>query len=369
MKRSKLMLLAFGAAFGVFAVGCGQSDTVSETDQVTEESLTAAAGESETDAQESETLDSSSAAQSEELQVAETFRLEYPSHMQELGYTDVIEMDTMPERIVCMTTYPVMTLYDMGVPLLAVPTTSVLDYPEDLDAQLLPSLSSDTFSVETIVELEPDLVFMAAGQQADYGDTLTSIGIPVYYVATNSQTYNMYDVIREQSQSLVDAFSMTEELAQNGVQTMALFDELDARVDELKTICEGKTVLILLVGSSTDIYLQTEKATLGCMAEMCGLESVYHNDQAASMIPLDMEEAIDYDPDIILITGSGTSEDVQTLMEGVYDLNPDYWNSIPAVAEGRVIYLPGAYVSTAGINIINNIQDLADLLEQYFSQE
>ena len=56
-------------------------------------------------------------------------------------------------------------------------------------------------------------------------------------------------------------------------------------------------------------------------------------------------------------------------MEGVYELNPDFWNSIPAVAEGRVIYLPGEYVSTAGINIINNIQDLADLLEQYFSQE
>ena len=46
---------------------------------------------------------------------AGTFCLEYPAHMQELGYTDIIEMDVMPERIVCLTTYPVMTLYDMGV--------------------------------------------------------------------------------------------------------------------------------------------------------------------------------------------------------------------------------------------------------------
>ena len=57
--------------------------------------------------------------------------------------------------------------------------------------------------------------------------------------ATNSQTHNMYDVIREQSQSLVDAFSMTEELARKGAQTMDRFNVLDARVEELKTICQG----------------------------------------------------------------------------------------------------------------------------------
>ena len=302
-------------------------------------------------------------------QVAETFRLEYPAHMQELGYTDVIEMDAMPQKIVCMTTYPVMTLYQMGVDLAAVPTTTVLDYPEDLNAELLPSLSSDTFSAENIVEMEPDLVMMAAGQQADYGDTLESLGIPVYYVATNSQTYNMYDVIREQSQSLVDAFSMTEELAEKGRETMAQFDALDARVDELKTTCEGKTVLMLLAGGPTNMYLQTEKATLGCMAAMCGLKSVYENDQAASMIPLDMEAAVEYNPDVVLITGSGTAQDVETLMQDVYELNPDFWNSIPAVEQGNVIYLPGEYVSTAGINIINNIQDLADQLEEYFSEQ
>ena len=36
---------------------------------------------------------------------------------------------------------------------MAVPTTSVLDYPDDLNAQELPAISSDTFSAESIVEL------------------------------------------------------------------------------------------------------------------------------------------------------------------------------------------------------------------------
>ena len=297
------------------------------------------------------------------------FTLEYPAHMQELGYTNTIELDQVPTRIVCTSTYPVMTLYEMGAEMIAVPQTTVLDYPEDLTAKAeqLPSLG-DTFSAENIVELEPDLVFMPVSQQQDYGQSLEDLGIPVYYVATNSQTHNIYDVVREQSQSLVDAFSVDEESTQKGEEVMGQFDALDARVAELQQTCAGKTVLILLAGGTNAMYLQTEDATLGCMAAMCGLESVYQNDQANSMIPLDMEQALEYNPDVVLITGMGTAEDVQTLMEGVYEMNPDYWYSIPAIENGDVIYLPGDYVSTAGINIINNIEDLADILEAHFTE-
>ncbi|MBC3517094.1 ABC transporter substrate-binding protein [Neobittarella massiliensis] len=297
------------------------------------------------------------------------FTLEYPAHMQELGYTDKIELEKAPERIVCTTTYPVMTLYDMDVEMIAVPQTSVLDYPADLEAQQLPSLSMESFNAESIVELEPDLVIMAAASKQDYGDTLSSLGIPVYYMATNSQTYSIYDVVREQSQALVDAFTMDNASAAKAKEVMAQFDDLDKRVEEMQKICAGKSVLMLLAGGPTSMYLQTEKGTLGCMAAMCGLESVYQNDQAASMIPLDMEKALEYDPDVVLITGMGTSEDVETLMKGVYELNPDYWNSIPAIKNGNVIYLPGNYVSTAGINIIQNIEDLADILEDYYAQK
>lgn len=295
------------------------------------------------------------------------FVLEYPAHMQELGYTSKIEMDDVPERIVCMTTYPVMTLYEMGVEMVAVPQTSVLDYPDDLKAEQLPSLSSETFSAENIVDLEPDLVIMASSNQQDYGETLTELGIPVYYMAIGSQSHNIYDVIKEQSQCLVDAFAVDVSSEEKAHNVMAQFDELDERVKELQKACEGKTVMILLAGGPTSMYLQTENATLGCMADMCGLQSVYHNDQASSMIPLDMESALEYDPDLVLITGMGSSEDVKTLMEGIYELNPEYWNSIPAIQEGEVIYLPGNYVSTAGINIINNIEDLADILEEHYA--
>ena len=76
-----------------------------------------------------------------------------------------------------------------------------------------------------------------------------------------------------------------------------------------------------------------------------------------------LETAIDYDPDIVLCVGmSPMAEGHQQLMEEDFAKNPDYWNSIPAIAEGRVLYLPVSYVSSAGINVIDNISTLADLV-------
>lgn len=59
---------------------------------------------------------------------------------------------------------------------------------------------------------------------------------------------------------------------------------------------------------------------------------------------------------------SPTGEGHRQLMEEDFAKNPDYWNSIPAIAQGRVLYLPVSYVSSAGINVIDNISTLADLV-------
>ena len=50
-------------------------------------------------------------------------------------------------------------------------------------------------------------------------------------------------------------------------------------------------------------------------------------------------------------------------MDSIYALNPEYCDSYAAFKEGRVIYLSSAYVSTAGINIINNFDSLIAELE------
>ena len=115
-------------------------------------------------------------------------------------------------------------------------------------------------------------------------------------------------------------------------------------------------------------YIQTNGGTLGSMAEMLGLTNVYEND-ASSMAQLDYETALSYDPDLVLCVGmSKTGEEHRALMEEDFANNPDYWNSIPAIAAGDVIYLPVSYMSSAGINVVDNINALADIGLNHFAQ-
>ena len=60
---------------------------------------------------------------------------------------------------------------------------------------------------------------------------------------------------------------------------------------------------------------------------MIGLENVYTNDQS-SMVQLDYEQALDYDPDIVMCVGAEDAEGHKELMEKAFAENPEYWNSI-----------------------------------------
>ncbi len=68
----------------------------------------------------------------------------------------------------------------------------------------------------------------------------------------------------------------------------------------------------------------------------------------------------------IVCVGSGkTSEEHQQLMEEDFAKNPSYWESIPAIANVDIIYLPSIYISSPGILITDTINELADILETH----
>ena len=92
------------------------------------------------------------------------FVLEYPEDMQELGYTDPIVLDEVPERVVSLSTAPVLALYELGVNLVGIPNSMVVTWPEDLkestETVSFSVMSPDDFDYESVVDLEPDLVYL-----------------------------------------------------------------------------------------------------------------------------------------------------------------------------------------------------------------
>lgn len=282
----------------------------------------------------------------------------YPANMQEKGYTDPIALATRPAKVVCMSSTPVLALYEMGVNMIAIPTSTVVTWPEDLaaNARQMQLAHNTNFDIETVVALEPDLVLLGYTSADTYGKVLTEAGVPVYFVDAGHTV--SYDSIKSQTEALAEAFGRDDEA---GAAVMRRFAGLEARLEGVREKLTGKTVIVLQSAPPSH-YIQTSGGTLGSMAEMIGLTNVYSNG-AHHMAQLDLETAIDYDPDIVLCVGmSPTGEGHRQLMEEDFAKNPDYWNSIPAIAQGRVLYLPVSYVSSAGINVIDNISTLADLV-------
>lgn len=282
----------------------------------------------------------------------------YPANMQENGYTDPVAPATSPAKVVCMSSTPVLALYEMGVNMIAIPTSTVLTWPEDLaaNARQMQLAHNTNFDIETVVALEPDLVLLGYTSADTYGKVLTEAGVPVYFVEAGHTV--SYDSIKSQTEALAEAFGRDDEA---GAAVMRRFAGLEARLVGVREKLTGKTVIVLQSAPPSH-YIQTSGGTLGSMAEMIGLTNVYSNG-AHHMAQLDLETAIDYDPDIVLCVGmSPTGEGHRQLMEEDFAKNPDYWNSIPAIAQGRVLYLPVSYVSSAGINVIDNISTLADLV-------
>ena len=282
----------------------------------------------------------------------------YPANMQEKGYTDPVALATRPAKVVCMSSTPVLALYEMGVNMIAIPTSTVVTWPEDLaaNARQMQLAHNTNFDIETVVALEPDLVLLGYTSADTYGKVLTEAGVPVYFVDAGHTV--SYDSIKSQTEALAEAFGRDDEA---GAAVMRRFAGLEARLEGVREKLTGKTVIVLQSALPSH-YIQTSGGTLGSMAEMIGLTNVYSNG-AHHMAQLDLETAIDYDPDIVLCVGmSPTGEGHRQLMEEDFAKNPDYWNSIPAIAQGRVLYLPVSYVSSAGINVIDNISTLADLV-------
>lgn len=356
----KSLVAAMGLCVAISTCACSSKTAGAELTEI-EETVSPLADSIEQTETEEVTVAVSVA---EEEEVASQVVLEYPSHMQEMGYTESLVFESIPQRIVSLTTYPVQALFEMDVMPIALPSTKVMKYPDSFTGEVLPGIMTNEFDVEKIVAMEPDLVFMPSATKDSYGVALEQLGIPVYYVAMNATGKTSYEVVKEQTQAIVNAFAIDSDRKAKAENVMSRFADLEKKVDAFAKNTQGKSVFAITV-SGTSIYINGADNTLGSMLAMLGYENVYSNQGTGGhgMNELDMEVAIEYTPDVCVITGSSTLEDNKAMMDAIYESNPEYWDTIPAYKEGKVVYLPSSYVSTAGMNILDNIENLMSDME------
>nr|MBP9489117.1 ABC transporter substrate-binding protein [Phascolarctobacterium sp.] len=166
-----------------------------------------------------------------------------------------------------------------------------------------------------------------------------------------------YESIKELTDVLIKAFG------QHNAGAEAITDrcnKLEARMAEKRQENKGQKVMVLQSAPPRH-YIQGKDGTLGSMLDMLGYENVYQNNK---MVLIDLEQALSYEPDLLFcVGGSKTAAEHQQVMEEDFAKNPEYWNNIKAIREHEVIYLPIKYVATAGINVIDNINELIDIID------
>lgn len=297
------------------------------------------------------------------------FVMTYPEDMQALGFMEPLVLERVPQRIVCLSTAPVLALYEMGAKLVGIPSSRVVSWPEELkestETVQFSAMSSSDFDYESIVALEADLVLVGSSS-TEVGEQIQALGIPVYYVFAGHTV--SYDNIKAQTEALVKAFSLDEASTAKGEEIMGRFTALEERLASVQPTYADKKAMVLQSGDASNHYIQTARGTLASMAAMMGFENVYEN-EASSMAKLDFEQALDYNPELVLCVGSGTAQEHQALMEQAYSENEAYWYSIDAIKNGDVIYLPVEFCSTAGIHVVDSINTLIDCIEAFYAEK
>lgn len=366
MKKRLLCLFSTALLMTACLSACGNNEPAATGSTTTSASRTTEAAS--TSSQETTGATSASTSGTTDAKaVGGEFVLEYPADMQAMGFTEPVKLDHVPDSVVILSVAPVLAFYEMGAKISGVPKTVVLDYPEELQKVSglvqFSAMAPDKFDAESVVKLNADLVVVSATAADTVGKTLEGLGITCYYLYSGHTV--PYESVKMQTQCIVDAYSRDEASKAKAAEIMSRFEKVEANCEAARKAFAGKKVMVLQSGGESH-YIQTNKGTLGSMMDMIGFSNVFEN-PGSPMVQLDYEQALSYEPDVVVCVGSTDAETHKATMEAAFAGNAEYWNAIQAIEEGKWLALPSAYVSNAGLKITDNLNELiktmADFLE------
>ena len=143
-----------------------------------------------------------------------------------------VEVPYNPQRIVTLDAASLDILSNLGMTDRVVGTVTPETYLEEYVADAANVGTAKTFDVEAIMELEPDVIFMA-GRGSDYYDTLTEIAPVVRLTVSGS----VVEGTGKNVLKIASIFGMEEKMQEK----LGAYDE---RIAALKQLAEGKTAIV-----------------------------------------------------------------------------------------------------------------------------
>ena len=208
-------------------------------------------------------------------------------------------------------------------------------------------------NTEKIMEINPEVTIAQVGIQTTMANALSEMGKTAILLHMRSYT------------DVVDHTRLFGKLLDNEDEAEAIITEMEQGKQEIvdKLPDEPKSVVIMYVTSSS-LAVKLDNSIAGDVANILGLENIASglapDTLGSETTPLDIEYIAEQNPDIILVTSMiASNEDAKRVMQEEFDTNP-VWETVGAVQEGNVVYLPQEYfLYNPGHKYVNAIEYMA----------
>ena len=281
---------------------------------------------------------------------------DYPLTVRDyLKYETVI--DKSPEKVAVTSGTPLNIWYDLGGKSICTSDISAnirLTEGYEEEIKVLPQIGPVySIDMESVVALEPDLIISQVGTQSSQASKLRDMG----YNVVQTRIRGFDDVI-----DTYRAFGKilgTSELAEQRITEL----EKGKKTITDKLPDDDISVVILYV-TSKSLAVKLDNSIAGDVVSILELNNIASDlppDTIGSeTTPLDIEYIVEKDPDYVLVTTMiSSNEEAKKTVEEQFSSNPA-WQSVTAVNEGKVIYLPQEYyLCNAGPYYVDAIKYMA----------
>lgn len=279
----------------------------------------------------------------------ETADLEVPYDPERIAILDMPALDIIDS----------LELGDRIVGSAAVSIEYLTDYnPDDSDGAIMNLGTVKTADLEKVAACEPDIIFIG-GRLSSVYDDLSAIA-PVVYLAVDYEK-GVVQSTADNAKTIASIFGKEDEID-------AKMEGFQARIDELKTVMEGKDVLLGMYNSNALGLMDTE-SQLNIIAKELGAnnlgETVGEVEKATHGEEASWETVITLNPEYMFILDRSTATGAAD--EGVLGakevIENELIKELDVYKDGKIVYFIEHanvwYTSTGGIQALDTM--LADL--------
>ena len=225
--------------------------------------------------------------------------------------------------------------------------TKMPDYAKDITSV------GKVYQIDTekVLSCQPDLVIINKGMNEKLVEALEGSGIKTLVLDMKS-----YEDVKREVNTLAAVTGNKE-------KGEALIKDMDEKIAAVKnSIPADKRRVSIIHSTSQGLSVQLDGSIAGSVAKMLGWENVASGskplEKNPDAAPYSMETLVEQNPEIIFVTSMGKLSAIKASMEET--MQGPAWQSIPAVRDKRVFYLPQElFLLSPGIHYPEAVAEMA----------